>query len=112
MTEKVFIICKLRHVKIIDFRKDIREKPSIYHSIVKLMNDNYLKRNDDDNIYLKRTNMNDGNKWLKWNNLRSEINDNWWNIHFPQIPFSYLPFQFWKCTFCSGISASPIKNQK
>ena len=55
MTEKVFIMCGVQDVKIVDFRKDIREKPSIYHSIVKLMNDNYLKRNDDNNISLKES---------------------------------------------------------
>ena len=44
--------------------------------------------------------------------MPSEFNDNWWNVHFLHIPFSNLPFQFWKGSFCSGISASPIKNQK
>ena len=57
--------------------------------------------------------MNDGTKWLTWNNLQSGVRDNWWRVKFPSYSFkSYLPFRFWKSAFVSGITASPIKDIK
>ena len=110
ITEKVCIVHGW-NLKVIDFREDMRRKPNIYHSIVQLVSDEYLKRNDDDNVFMKRTFMNAGTKWLKWNDLRSEIDNNWWNMNFPSIPYSYLPYRFWNGSFCSGISTSPLRNE-
>ena len=74
LTKKVVLLDEW-NVKVIDFRKDVRKRSCIYNSIMTLMDMSYLKKEDQYNVYLKRTYTNDGTKWLKWEDLQSGVND-------------------------------------
>ena len=98
------------NLRVIDFRKNFRKRPDTYNSIMRLMEFNYFKKEDQDNVFLKRTFMNNGTKWLTRKDLLSGVSDNWWRVKFPSYYLkSYLSFQFWNSAFASGITANPIK---
>ena len=63
MTEKVVMLDGW-NVRLINFRKGLRKRPGIYNGIMRLMELNYLKKEDQYIAFLKKTFMNDRTIWL------------------------------------------------